>query len=373
MSNNDEKPSNSRAAKPMCLARVASLVYSTLEKKQQTTFVEVADSILMEISPDQVDQSGDQRTMRRRVYDVLNVLCAAGIITKDQKIISFNPYMINSLSPSSNDLREMKDRITQKERILVERATLLLFYKLLINRNSTTQRPPTTIQLPAMFVGFGNAGNGEVKRSLDGTRLEVVAQSPPLYFSPVDLYNTLGFREEQQIACIRSIPILRPLENLLFPGRDQVSSEIPQNFPSQAYQQNNIIPPNNNINMGHNMNPNTTNNIPNNMNNNFNMNLTNLSNINNIVTMSHQSFNQNMNINSQNMLSNLSNLRMNMNFTRNLTNQGILNANLNAQNGLMTKMNINSLMNQNQNNVANQSMKIANENIKVMNSNEQNQ
>lgn len=225
--NGETKQANSRSSKPMCLSRIASLVYSILEQKKKTTFSEVADSIVNLVTDHNTDVSNDQRTMRRRVYDVLNVLCAAHFISKEQKIITYNPDANISNSNNENmpsNLREAEERLEQKEKKLIQRVTLLIFFKLLFNRNKNMIRPPNTIQLPSLFVGFSDLGNGQIHRSLDGKRLEIIAQSTPQFFSHIDLYQTLRFPIEQQINCLRQIPQLQSVEKLVFPNQNGQAS-----------------------------------------------------------------------------------------------------------------------------------------------------
>ncbi|KAK8893231.1 hypothetical protein M9Y10_021648 [Tritrichomonas musculus] len=247
---NGEVKTNSRSSKPMCLSRVASLVYSILEQKKKTTFAEVADSIVNLVTDQNTDVANDQRTMRRRVYDVLNVLCAAHFISKEQKIITYNPE-VNianaNIDNGSSNLREAEERLEQKERTLMQRVTLLLFFKLLFNRNKQMIRPPNTVQLPAIFVGFSDLGNGQIHRSLDGKRLEIVAQSTPQFFSHNDLYRTLRFPIEQQINCLRQMPQIQSIENLLFPNQNDQFDQSSNYMQNQNLEQKNQIIPVSNL------------------------------------------------------------------------------------------------------------------------------
>jgi hypothetical protein len=104
-----------------------------------------------------------------------------------------------------------------KEGVLVEKANMLLSHRLLIDRNRRQRRSPTAVQLPSIFVAFKNAGKGEIKRALDGGKLEIVAESPPMFFSPMNVFQTMRFGVESQIACVRAVPELAVLESLLFP------------------------------------------------------------------------------------------------------------------------------------------------------------
>ena len=220
----EPKSANSRASKPMCLSRVAALVFSSLKEKQQTTFSDVADSIVNQTSNLNIESSNDQRTMRRRVYDVLNVLCAAGFVTKDQRIIKFHPDIFNSTpSSSSIELKSAQKRVEKKNEQLVEKVWQILFYKLLFERNKKLQNSNAinltkTIHLPALFVGFDDLGNGGENRSLDGTKLEIFAKSKPHFFSPMDIFRLMNFSKQEELNCLRNTPGICQLENLIFPN-----------------------------------------------------------------------------------------------------------------------------------------------------------
>ena len=67
-------------------------VCEKVESKQKTTYNEVADELVAEFSnPDDprfcADQAYDEKNIRRRVYDALNVLMAMDIIAKEKKEI----------------------------------------------------------------------------------------------------------------------------------------------------------------------------------------------------------------------------------------------------------------------------------------------
>jgi hypothetical protein len=66
-----------------------------VESKGRTTYNEVADELVAEMS--KVDPSGyevpyDEKNIRRRVYDAINVLMAMNIIQKEKKEIIWNGY-----------------------------------------------------------------------------------------------------------------------------------------------------------------------------------------------------------------------------------------------------------------------------------------
>ena len=104
-----------------------------------------------------------------------------------------------------------------------------MYYKLLIERNKKINRPNTAVQFPAIFVGFKDASNGEIKKSLDGKEVQIIASVPPMFFSPLNLLETIGFPVSSQIEYIRSIPNGNFFEELLFGNNSTNQKEQNQN------------------------------------------------------------------------------------------------------------------------------------------------
>ncbi|XP_076937886.1 transcription factor-like protein DPB [Bidens hawaiensis] len=102
------------------LRQFSMKVCEKVESKGRTTYNEVADELVAEFSdpvngdqaPDQ--QQYDEKNIRRRVYDALNVLMAMDIISKDKKEIQWRGLPRTSL----NDIEELKsERLALKNRI----------------------------------------------------------------------------------------------------------------------------------------------------------------------------------------------------------------------------------------------------------------
>ena len=68
-----------------------------VESKGRTTYNEVADELVAEYShPDYAsEQQFDEKNIRRRVYDALNVLMAMNIISKEKKDITWRGLPTN--------------------------------------------------------------------------------------------------------------------------------------------------------------------------------------------------------------------------------------------------------------------------------------
>ncbi|KAJ9554830.1 hypothetical protein OSB04_009444 [Centaurea solstitialis] len=102
------------------LRQFSMKVCEKVESKGRTTYNEVADELVAEFAdPGNTDQTPDQqqydeKNIRRRVYDALNVLMAMDIISKDKKEIQWRGLPRTSL----NDIEELKsERLALKNRI----------------------------------------------------------------------------------------------------------------------------------------------------------------------------------------------------------------------------------------------------------------
>lgn len=146
------------------LRHFAMLVCEKVKQKNTTTYNEVADELVTEYSHSQShlnDQQYDQKNIRRRVYDALNVLMAMNIIYKDKKDIHWVGLPTNSVQElqslqTEKNRREM--RIKQKTAQLHELILQQIAFKSLVQRNRQRQQmhgpPPanSAIQLPFIIV-----------------------------------------------------------------------------------------------------------------------------------------------------------------------------------------------------------------------------
>ncbi|XP_013393430.1 transcription factor Dp-2-like isoform X1 [Lingula anatina] len=140
-------------------------VCEKVQKKGVTSYNEVADELVAEFSDPRhmtpTDQQYDQKNIRRRVYDALNVLMAMNIISKEKKEIRWIGLPTNSAQECQNlELEKQRrlERIRHKTQQLQELILQQIAFKNLVNRNrdlEKTQGPPTAnsaIQLPFIIV-----------------------------------------------------------------------------------------------------------------------------------------------------------------------------------------------------------------------------
>ncbi|XP_022747853.1 transcription factor-like protein DPB [Durio zibethinus] len=162
------------------LRQFSMKVCEKVESKGRTTYNEVADELVAEFadpgssvaSPDQ--QQYDEKNIRRRVYDALNVLMAMDIISKDKKEIQWKGLPHTSLS----DIEELKtkrlglrNRIEKKAAYLHELEEQFVGLQNLIQRNeqlfSSVNAPSGGVALPFILVQTRPHATVEVEISED--------------------------------------------------------------------------------------------------------------------------------------------------------------------------------------------------------------
>ncbi|GFR77702.1 transcription factor Dp-1 [Elysia marginata] len=143
-------------------------VCEKVQTKGVTSYNEVADELVAEfsdprhmVSPSDSVTPYDQKNIRRRVYDALNVLMAMNIISKEKKEIRWIGLPVNSAQECQHlEVEKQKriEKIKQKTQQLQELILQQIAFKNLVQRNrdlEKSQGPPaanSAIQLPFIIV-----------------------------------------------------------------------------------------------------------------------------------------------------------------------------------------------------------------------------
>ncbi|KAL3287836.1 hypothetical protein HHI36_002294 [Cryptolaemus montrouzieri] len=141
-------------------------VCEKVQKKGTTTYNEVADELVAEFTNPLMnntlaDQQYDQKNIRRRVYDALNVLMAMNIISKEKKEIKWIGLPTNSLQECIQLEKEKQKKlynIREKKKQLHELILNQIAFKNLAQRNRQQEEahgpppPNSSIQLPFIVV-----------------------------------------------------------------------------------------------------------------------------------------------------------------------------------------------------------------------------
>lgn len=146
-------------------------VCEKVQRKGTTSYNEVADELVAEFAAPEVaglssrggtaDQAYDQKNIRRRVYDALNVLMAMNIISKEKKEIRWLGLPTNSAQECQRLEQEKQRRlevIAAKRQQLYDLMLQQIAYKNLVERNKALERnrqapaPASTIPLPFIII-----------------------------------------------------------------------------------------------------------------------------------------------------------------------------------------------------------------------------
>lgn len=150
-------------------------VCEKVKSKGTTTYNEVADELVAEFSNDPTisrqtfegalglgpggdSEPFDQKNIRRRVYDALNVLMAINVISKEKKEIKWIGLPTNAAQECldlEDDKKKLKQMIEEKRKQV--RALLIqqIAYKKLVERNKASQQtlsPNAIIKLPFIII-----------------------------------------------------------------------------------------------------------------------------------------------------------------------------------------------------------------------------
>jgi len=141
-------------------------VCEKVRTKGVTTYNEVADELVQEFaSPamglSSIEQQFDQKNIRRRVYDALNVLMAMNIISKEKKEIKWLGLTTNSMQECTTlekDRQKRIERLKAKTQQLHDLIIQQVAFKSLVERNKEREKesgpppPHGSIHLPFLIV-----------------------------------------------------------------------------------------------------------------------------------------------------------------------------------------------------------------------------
>eukprot|EP01113_Clastostelium_recurvatum_P048634 TRINITY_DN8900_c0_g1_i1.p1 TRINITY_DN8900_c0_g1~~TRINITY_DN8900_c0_g1_i1.p1 ORF type:complete len:278 (-),score=94.91 TRINITY_DN8900_c0_g1_i1:60-893(-) len=189
-------------------------VCQKVEGKRSTSYNEVADELVAEIatsSGDKIMTAVEQKNVRRRVYDVLNVLMAMNIIAKDKKAIQWIGLPTNA----KRQLEELQaertariERIAKKEETMKELHTQRASYRNLLARNNSLSQQNTPIvgsRIPLPFIVVNTRAQTVINCE--------VAQDRSKYFfnfsQPFEIHDDVEILKRMGLAVDTGVPVSR--------------------------------------------------------------------------------------------------------------------------------------------------------------------
>lgn len=146
-------------------------VCEKVKSKGSTTYNEVADELVTEFSSDPSiarqpfegsmlgeSEPFDQKNIRRRVYDALNVLMAINVISKEKKDIRWIGLPTNAAQECidlEDEKKKLNEMIEEKRKQIRALIIQQVAYKKLVERNKATNQtlsPNSIIKLPFIII-----------------------------------------------------------------------------------------------------------------------------------------------------------------------------------------------------------------------------
>ncbi|XP_050440791.1 transcription factor Dp-1-like [Adelges cooleyi] len=202
---NDKSPFKVRPIKAnKGLRHFSKRVCDKVKTKMVTTYKEVADELVAECvgNTDSPTFLYDQKNIRRRVYDALNVLMALDIITKNKKDITWKGLPSGSLQNSVYLVQEKENRLNSVKRKLLALQEIIMqevAIKRLVQRNQNMENefgpPPsnTYVNLPFMAISSNEDTNVEVEISEDQKQYELSFNDKFSVVDDTELLKSMGF------------------------------------------------------------------------------------------------------------------------------------------------------------------------------------
>lgn len=145
------------------LKAFSAMILSILQKEKEIDYTRVAEVII-----GMAGNTGEDKNIRRRIYDALNVMCAIEIVKKDKKMVYLvdNPLCACETEVDKRLVRlghaitcttKLKERIEEKKRVLeetVKRKDLLL--KLIErNKHKENEEEKERLHFPFLLISTG--------------------------------------------------------------------------------------------------------------------------------------------------------------------------------------------------------------------------
>jgi len=186
------------------LRHFSKRVCDKVKTKMVTTYKEVADELVSECvgNSDSPTFLYDQKNIRRRVYDALNVLMALDIIAKNKKDITWKGLPTGSIQNSVYLVQEKENRLNSVKRKLLALQEIIMqevAMKQLVKRNQDTENefgpPPnnTFVNLPFMAISANEDTTVEIEISDDQKQYGLSFNDKFSVVDDTELLKSMGF------------------------------------------------------------------------------------------------------------------------------------------------------------------------------------
>jgi hypothetical protein len=193
----------------LSLSNLSGTVLRAFASQPDMTFREAADRVI-EGLPQNPASSEDSSAIHDKIYDILHVLVAAGLLAPVGGSNRYRSAKSNRADPQ--EAQRLSAVTAQKRQTLITHLLMLTRYRALISRNESQVRPTAAMQLPAIVVGFNASAESHSRLSSDRRTLRIEGTASPSFFSPVEVLSRAHLPVEPQREIFRNVPELVPFE-----------------------------------------------------------------------------------------------------------------------------------------------------------------
>jgi hypothetical protein len=164
------------------LRHFSMMVCKKVEEKGTTSYNEVADELVAHVLEERASnpmtggtaaaQPFDEKNIRRRVYDALNVLMAMDVIAKERKSITWKGLPTSATLDLEMLQRERdfrRQEVHRKRQLLQDLLTQQVSFRNLVERNRDAEDAHDKIPLPFIVVNTNHAAVIQCNMSRDKT------------------------------------------------------------------------------------------------------------------------------------------------------------------------------------------------------------
>jgi transcription factor Dp-1 len=176
----DETPKGGEKASKG-LRHFSMKVCRKVEEKGQTTYNEVADELVTEVMAERTADEPrgvyDEKNIRRRVYDALNVLMAMDIISKEKKEIRWKGLPSNAHHDLDMLQREglfRRKEVERKREALRELLVQQVCFRNLVAHNQRMRDTPDDERIPLPFIVVNTHASAVIQCEMSPDRTNVM-------------------------------------------------------------------------------------------------------------------------------------------------------------------------------------------------------
>ncbi|OMJ73024.1 hypothetical protein SteCoe_28380 [Stentor coeruleus] len=192
------------------LKHLTTLVKHLVCKHQPTSFKNVAVKLIDElIVTDGPDRVKEEKNVRRRVYDAINVLIAAEVLERNGRNVSWKEKWDSvEIDMRKNETEKRRKRVEEKKKDLQIVLNKYLAIKHLINRNSRGLNYKPAISFPFIVVSTPDIPKNSmsIKVNSNATSLHLKLAKPISLFGDMDILLSLSLHKLSLSSLLQYLP-----------------------------------------------------------------------------------------------------------------------------------------------------------------------